>query len=155
MQSDLSTRIKGSVLVFIVISVFNVLLLETPIWKAAAYAFVVVAGDWTFYLLTKNIFAEEEGFTMKGFGKFLVNAFVIFCFVAAMAFFTGCTDATKASFGAIGEPGKVQCYSGGKLIYEGVSTGRIATVEYSDGWEFCENGTNSFIRVSGDCLIIN
>lgn len=66
-----------------------------------------------------------------------------------------CTDTARASWGALGTPGHITCYSGGKAIYEGDSTGRIATVEQSDGWEFKEKGTGNFIRVSGDCVIRN
>ncbi len=67
----------------------------------------------------------------------------------------GCTDATSASWGALGEPGNIACYSGGKIIYEGRSTGRIATVQNSDGWEFKDANTGKFVRVSGDCVIKN
>lgn len=66
-----------------------------------------------------------------------------------------CTDADRASIRAYGEPGHIQCYSGGKLIYDGKSTGKMSTVKNSDGWEFNEAGSNAFIRVSGDCLIRN
>lgn len=67
----------------------------------------------------------------------------------------GCTDTDMASIGALGRAGTITCYSGGKVIYEGKSTGRIQTVEHSDGWEFEEAQTGAFIRVSGDCLIRN
>lgn len=69
--------------------------------------------------------------------------------------FASCTDTARASFGAYGSPGHILCYSGGRVIYEGDSTGRIDTVQSSDGWEFKEKGTGNFIRVSGDCLIRN
>ncbi len=67
----------------------------------------------------------------------------------------GCTDTDKASIGAFGSAGVISCYSGGKLIYSGKSTGRIQTVSNSDGWEFKDADTGKFIRVSGDCLIQN
>lgn len=70
-------------------------------------------------------------------------------------FFLGCTDTDRASWGAYGAPGAITCYSGGTVIYAGQSTGRIQTVENSDGWEFKEKGTENFIRVSGDCVIRN
>ena len=68
---------------------------------------------------------------------------------------TGCTDAQKANIGSLGTPGEVKCYSGGKIIYEGRSTGKIATVTNSDGWEFKDAKTGKFVRVSGYCLIEN
>lgn len=68
---------------------------------------------------------------------------------------SGCTDSNLASIKSYGNPGLVVCYSGGKEIYSGRSTGKIATVRNSDGWEFMEENTGNFIRVSGDCLIRN
>ncbi len=67
----------------------------------------------------------------------------------------GCTDAGWKNFTTLGDPGHVVCYSGGQKIYEGDSTGKIATVTNSDGWEFEEQGTGKFVRVSGDCVIRN
>jgi hypothetical protein len=66
-----------------------------------------------------------------------------------------CTDATRASWGSLGNSANVKCYSGGVVIYDGVSTGKVATTEQSDGWEFRESKTNKFVRVSGDCVIEN
>lgn len=68
---------------------------------------------------------------------------------------SACTDATTASWGALGDPAEVICYSGGKEIYRGKSTGKVATTSQSDGWEFKEAGTGNFIRVSGDCIVRN
>lgn len=67
----------------------------------------------------------------------------------------GCTDTELASMGAYGKPGHIACYSGALKIYEGDSTGRIQTVDRSDGWEFEEAGSNHFVRVSGPCVIRN
>ena len=67
----------------------------------------------------------------------------------------GCSDASWSQISSIGSPGKVICYSGGKVIYEGTSTGKIATEQGSDGWFFKEVGSGNLIRVSGDCLIRN
>ena len=67
----------------------------------------------------------------------------------------GCTDTDRASFSALGKSGTVDCYSGTQLIYHGVSTGVIQTVDKSDGWEFKDSETGKFIRVSGTCIIRN
>ena len=66
-----------------------------------------------------------------------------------------CTDTDIAQLTAIGEPGHVTCYSGGEVIFEGDSTGKIATEEQSDGWKFMDAATGRLVRVSGDCLIRN
>ena len=79
-----------------------------------------------------------------------MNKLLVICLLAL-----GCTDTTRASWGAYGRSGHITCYSGGKITYEGDSTGRIATVDNSDGWEFQEAGSSKFIRVSGACVIKN
>ena len=75
--------------------------------------------------------------------------------LVACCLLTGCTDTFKASMGAYGNPGRITCYSGGIVIYDGRSTGRIETVANSDGWEFKDAATGHFIRVSGPCVIEN
>jgi hypothetical protein len=57
--------------------------------------------------------------------------------------------------GAYGKAGIITCYSAGKVIFEGKSTGIIQTVSSSDGWEFEDSATGKFIRISGDCVIQN
>lgn len=71
------------------------------------------------------------------------------------AILVACTDTDRASLFAYGETGQITCYSGGVAVYSGKSTGRIQTVKNSDGWEFQEEGTDDFIRVSGSCIIRN
>jgi hypothetical protein len=71
-------------------------------------------------------------------------------FVAA-----GCSDAERARLGALGSAGTVKCYSGGRLFYEGRSTGKIYSEQTSDGWFFKDANTGKLVRVSGDCLVEN
>lgn len=66
-----------------------------------------------------------------------------------------CSDTDIASFKALGDPGHITCYSGGQVIYDGDSTGKIATVEKSDGWEFMDSKSDRLVRVSGDCVVRN
>ena len=66
-----------------------------------------------------------------------------------------CSDTELAQFEAIGEPGHITCYSGGGIIFEGDSTGKIATEEGSDGWKFMDAASERLVRVSGDCVIRN
>lgn len=42
----------------------------------------------------------------------------------------GCTDATQSKISSYGSPHEVECYQYDKLIYKGVSTGRIS---YDEG----------------------
>lgn len=80
---------------------------------------------------------------------------MLFCGLVLIGFSVACTDTYLAGLASFGSEGHVQCYSGGKLIYEGDSTGKLQTVSQSDGWEFRDKKTCKFVRVSGDCVIIN
>lgn len=75
--------------------------------------------------------------------------------VAAGLSLSGCTDADRARISALGTGGHITCYSGGVVIYKGDATGKIASESQSDGWYFKEKGTDSLVRVSGDCVIRN
>lgn len=75
--------------------------------------------------------------------------------IIGVLFGVSCTDAMCGSIAALGDKAHIKCWSGGKLIYEGDSTGRIATTRGSDGWEFKDAKTGKFIRVSGQCVIEN
>lgn len=70
-------------------------------------------------------------------------------------FLVGCTDAERANFSSIGSPAHVRCYSGGQLFYEGDSTGKVASLDKSDGWEFKDAKTGKLVRVSGPCVVEN
>ena len=67
----------------------------------------------------------------------------------------GCTDARIKQLTVLGTPGTIVCYSGTLKIYEGKSTGKIASESGSDGWFLEEEGTHNLIRVSGACVIKN
>lgn len=75
--------------------------------------------------------------------------------ISVCLLFVGCTDGKWKKVTAIGSPAKVTCYSGGKIIFDGKSTGKVSAEEQSDGWFFEDSETNKLIRVSGDCVIIN
>lgn len=81
-----------------------------------------------------------------------MNKFIL---VVTAFVLTACTDTARASLSAYGEEGEIVCYSGGQVIYKGRSTGRIHSTAQSDGWEFKDDSTGKFVRVSGDCLIQN
>lgn len=68
---------------------------------------------------------------------------------------TGCTDATISHFTSLGDEAEITCYSGGKVIYQGRSTGKVEATTQSDGWQFRDRDTRKFTRVSGDCVVRN
>jgi len=67
----------------------------------------------------------------------------------------GCTDAMVSEVLSVGSKAHITCYSGGKVIYDGFSTGKVATEKQSDGWFFEDEKTGNLIRLSGDCVIEN
>jgi len=75
--------------------------------------------------------------------------------IGALFACSGCTDAGWKNATTLGKPGHVVCYSGGKVIYDGWSTGKIVTESDSDGWRFVDRKTDKLVRVSGDCVIEN
>lgn len=83
-----------------------------------------------------------------------VLAVVLLLSISILAI-VACTDTQKASFGALGRPGHITCYSGGKPILDENSTGKIASETQSDGWKFQSATDNKLVRVSGDCVIRN
>jgi hypothetical protein len=70
-----------------------------------------------------------------------------------IGFLIGCTDAQRGKIGALGDNAKIECYSGGKLIYSGISSGKISSEENSDGYHFVDEQTDKFMEVSGNCVI--
>jgi hypothetical protein len=66
-----------------------------------------------------------------------------------------CSNADMAQMGAMGSPAHIQCFSGGVLILDATSTGKVSTENESDGWYFEDAATHRLVRVSGDCVIKN
>lgn len=65
----------------------------------------------------------------------------------------GCSDASRAQFGFLGGPADVTCYSGGRVIYVGRSTGKVTSGGY--GLYFQESVSLRVIRVFGACVVRN
>ena len=67
---------------------------------------------------------------------------------------SACMDTTRAKLSAYGESATIKCYSGGTLIYEGRSTGRVLKEETgADGYAFKDAKTGELKEVSGDCNV--
>ena len=87
---------------------------------------------------------------------------------------SACTDATWDKYRVLGDSAEVKCYSGGKLIFHGVSTGKVENETNSDGyfarWDIIylegewkripknigtHQGLEKFAAgVGGDCMIV-
>lgn len=66
---------------------------------------------------------------------------------------SACTDSTMANLSSYGDAAKIICYSGGLVVYEGESTGKVEATTQSDGWQFMEKKSREFVRVSGTCVV--
>lgn len=65
---------------------------------------------------------------------------------------SGCSDAMRASLSAYGEEATITCYSGGEVIFDDVSTGKIATTD-GDGVTFKSKKTGNYVRAFADCIV--
>jgi hypothetical protein len=65
----------------------------------------------------------------------------------------GCSDARIAKFQALGTPARVTCYSGGRVILDDFSTGKVLSESESDGIYFNSRTTGRLIETSADCVI--
>lgn len=63
------------------------------------------------------------------------------------------TDASWSKLESLGNPAHVTCYSGGKLIYDGYSTGKVSSESNSDGYYFRDKKDGLLKEVSGNCVI--
>ena len=66
---------------------------------------------------------------------------------------TGCSDARMAAMSAWGSRHSIKCWSGGVLIYEGTTTGKIENEAQSDGYYFKDEKTDKVVMISGNCFI--
>ena len=79
-----------------------------------------------------------------------MKRFILFLCLFGIA---SCTDAQLAKFSSLGDPSRITCYSGEKLIFDACSTGKVSSSESSDGYYFNESTTNNLVEVSGNCII--
>ena len=77
----------------------------------------------------------------------LVSFFVIFSL--------GCSDAFTSAVGSslLGTNARITCHSGGVIIFDGCSTGKVHSEAQSDGYYFRDAETNRLVEVSGECFI--
>ena len=66
---------------------------------------------------------------------------------------SSCTDAGWGKWDALGSTASIKCYSGGIVIYEGRSTGKVRGESNSDGYNFIDAKTKKLMEVSGNCVI--
>jgi len=81
------------------------------------------------------------------------KTFLAVALIAATAALSGCTDAEIANVFAYGDQADVKCYSGGQVIFEDVSTGKVVPIE-GDGFTYKSAKTGSFVRAFADCILV-
>lgn len=72
--------------------------------------------------------------------------------VLLLIILTGCSDGFVGKLQSFGAKRSIECYSGGKLIYKGTSSGKISSEANSDGYYFLVE-PGKLLEVSGNCVI--
>lgn len=89
---------------------------------------------------------------LKGLG--LSSLLIVFA-LGLSGLLTGCTEAERMRFDALGESARVLQFSGGDTIGRWCSTGRVESADSSDGYFFVPaDGSASGVEVSGTVQII-
>ena len=83
----------------------------------------------------------------------LIYRFFILAIAVVAGLTIGCTDAFMGKVASLGSSATIECYSGGKLIYSGTSTGKVSSEQNSDGYFFRDEDTGNVMEVSGNCVI--
>lgn len=75
--------------------------------------------------------------------------------LACLLILNACTDAecSKNTSFLTGQDARVTCHSGGKVIFDGCSTGKILSEHGSDGYYFRDRETQRLVEVTGECFI--
>lgn len=81
-----------------------------------------------------------------------MNSFIILLF--AIILLSGCSVEKTTDIYIFGSPRHIKCYSSGKLIYEGQSTGKIANDGNNNWIYFKDKSTKKEIQILADCIII-
>jgi len=81
--------------------------------------------------------------------------FVAFAILLATVITLGCMYATVKNYTSIGSSAVVKLYSGGVLVEQWKSTGKVLSENSSDGWRFVCEETDKLIRVTGTVVVEN
>lgn len=65
---------------------------------------------------------------------------------------TACTDADKAAWHSLGDEATITCFSGGQVVYKGVSTGAVNDGE-GQGISFMDAKTHRYVNTFADCIV--
>ena len=65
---------------------------------------------------------------------------------------SGCTDGVIGKIKSYGSGADIICYSGGKIIYKGESTGKVLSEQSSDGYYFVDKRSGAMMEIAADCV---
>jgi hypothetical protein len=68
---------------------------------------------------------------------------------------TNCSSRTKASYSAWGSDAEIACFSGGVLILQGKSDGKVFQEESGSGYSWQDKASGKLLRSNADCIIMN
>ena len=77
---------------------------------------------------------------------------LMFVFVTIIGL-SACTDAGMGKITSLGSSASVKCWSGGEVIFDGRSTGKVLSEQSSDGYYFRDTRDGKMKEVSGNCVI--
>lgn len=80
------------------------------------------------------------------------KAIIALALAAGIFTVTGCTDAEQAQLFAYGSKTQVKCYSGGVLIFEDESTGKVSQGEA--GIYYKSSKTQELVHTYADCIVM-
>ncbi len=75
-----------------------------------------------------------------------------FYLLTALLVLCGCTDGVIGKLKSYGKGAHIICYSGGKEIYKGESTGKVLSEQNSDGYYFVDKRTGAMMEIAADCV---
>jgi hypothetical protein len=77
---------------------------------------------------------------------------LLLCLIVLMSI-SACTDAERSNITTIGSAFQITLFSGGKIVGQWESSGKVLTEDKTDGYQFRDNKTSKFIRVSGNVVV--
>ena len=77
-----------------------------------------------------------------------MKSIFVILFILALC---GCTDAELGGLASYGDSADVTCYSGGEVVYEAQTTGKVANLE-GGGWAF-KAVTGEYVKTFADCFV--
>tara|TARA_B100001029_G_scaffold169675_1_gene164795 strand:- start:416 stop:673 length:258 start_codon:yes stop_codon:yes gene_type:complete len=78
--------------------------------------------------------------------------FYLLAQLTVLLFLCGCTDGLIGKIKSYGKGALIICYSGGKEIYKGESTGKVLSEQSSDGYYFVDKKSGAMMEIAADCV---